>query len=298
MVEQHAVGGHRAPADPAAQLVQLGQPQPLRVLDDHQAGIGHVYPHLDDCGGDQQLQDARLELLHHPLLLDRAHPAMDQAYVQAGQPGLQLGGRVFGGLALQHLGLLDQGADPVGLLALGAGEFHPLDHILTATVRQGDSSDGGAAGRQLVDDGGVEIRIGGHRQGAGNGGGGHDQLMGMHPLPLPFFAQGEALVHPEPVLFVDDHQGQALEHHLLLEDGVGAHHHLDAAVGNGGQRLLPRLALLLARQPAHLDAEGCQPVGEVDGVLFGQQFGRRHQPHLAAVAYGLQRRQGRDQRLA
>ena len=105
-------------------------------------------------------------------------------------------------------------------------------------------------------------------------------------------------MHPEPVLFVDDHQGQALEHHLLLEDGVGAHHHLDAAVGNGGQRLLPRLALLLARQPAHLDAEGCQPVGEVDGVLFGQQFGRRHQPHLAAVAYGLQRRQGRDQRLA
>ena len=278
--------------------MQLGQPQPLRVLDDHQAGIGHVHPHLDDGGGDQQLQYARLELLHHPLLLDRAHPTVDQAYVQAGQPGLQLGGRVFCGLALQHLGLLNQGADPVGLLALLAGEFDPLDHILTAAVRQGDRGDGGTAGGEFIDDGGIEIRIGGHRQGTRNRGGGHDELMGMHPLPLPLLPQGEALVHPESVLFVDDHQGQALEHHLLLEDGVGAHHHLDAAVGNGGQRLLPRLALLLARQPAHLDAEGFQPVGEVDGVLFGQEFGWRHQPHLAAVAYGLQRRQRCDECLA
>ena len=46
----------------------------------------------------------------------------------------------------------------------------------------------------------------------------------------------------------------------------------------------PRLALLLARQPADLDAERLQPPGEVDGVLLGQQLGRRHQPHLTAVA--------------
>ena len=296
MIEQHAVRGHRPPPDPAAQLVQLGQPQSLRVFDDHQAGIGHIHPHLDDGGGDQQLQYARLELLHHPLFLDGAHPAVYQADVQAGQQGLQLGGSVFGGLALQHLRLLDQGADPVGLLALLAGEPHPLDHILAATVRQGDRGNGSAARRQLVDDGGVEVRIGGHRQGAGDGGGGHDELVGMHPFPLPFFSQGEALMHAEPVLFIDDDQGEALEYHLLLEDGVGAHHHLDAAVRDGGQRLFPRLALLLARQPAHLDAERFQPPGEVDGVLFGQQLGRGHQPHLAAVADGLQGGQRRDQR--
>ena len=118
----------------------------------------------------------------------------------------------------------------------------------------------------------------------------------MHPFPLSFFSQGEALMHAEPVLFIDDDQGEALEYHLLLEDGVGAHHHLDAAVRDGGQRLFPRLALLLARQPADLDAERFQPPGEVDGVLFGQQLGRGHQPHLAAVADGLQGGQRRDQR--
>ena len=44
MIEQHAVGGHRAAPDPTAQLVQLRQPQSLRVFDDHQAGVGHVHP--------------------------------------------------------------------------------------------------------------------------------------------------------------------------------------------------------------------------------------------------------------
>ena len=298
MVEQHAVGGHRPPPDPAPQLMQLGQPESLRVFDDHQAGVGHVHPHLDDGGGDQQLQYARLELLHHPLFLDRAHPAVDQAYVQTGQQALQLGGRVLGGLAFEHLGLLDQGADPVGLLALLAGQPDSLDHVTPAAVRQGHSGDGSAARRQLVDDGGVEVGVGGHRQGAGNGGGGHDELMGMDAVPLPFLPQGEALVHPEPVLLVDDHQPESLEHHLLLEDGMGAHHHLDTAVFDRGERFLPRLALLLARQPADLDAQRREPAGEVDGVLLGQQFGRRHQSHLTAVADGLQGGQRRHQGLA
>ena len=103
-------------------------------------------------------------------------------------------------------------------------------------------------------------------------------------------------MHAESVLFVDDDQGEALEHHLFLEDGVGTHHHLDAAIGDGGQRFFSCLALLLARQPADSDAERFQPLGEVDGVLLGQQLGRRHQPHLTAIADGLQGGQRRNQR--
>ncbi len=298
MIEQHAVRGYRPPANPAAQLVQLRQPEPFRILDDHQAGVGHIHPHLDDGGSDQQLQYACLELLHHPLFLDRTHPAVHQPDVQTGQQVLQLGGGILGSLALQHLRLLDQGADPVGLLALGAGELDPLDHVAATAVGQRHCGDGGSARRQFVDDRGVEVGIGGHRQGAGDGGGGHDELMGMYPLPLPFLAQGEALMHPESVLFIDDDQRQTLEHHLLLKDGVGAHHHLDAAIGDGGQRLLPRLAFLFARQPADSDAERFQPLGKVDGVLFRQQLGRRHQAHLTAIADSLQGSECRDQGLA
>ncbi len=190
MIEQHAVRGHSTPANPAAQLVQLRQPEPFRVLDDHQAGVGHIHPHLDDGGGDQQLQYACLELLHHPLFLHRPHPAVYQPDMQTGQQVLQLGSGILGGLTLQHLRLFDQGADPVGLLALGAGDLDPLDHVAATAVGQRYRGDGGSARRQFVDDRGVEVGIGGHRQGAGDGGGGHDELMGMYPFPLPFLAQG------------------------------------------------------------------------------------------------------------
>jgi hypothetical protein len=61
-----ARSGWRAAApDPAAQLVQLRQAQALGVLDDHQAGVGHVDAHLDHRGGHQQLQLAALEGIHH-----------------------------------------------------------------------------------------------------------------------------------------------------------------------------------------------------------------------------------------
>jgi hypothetical protein len=58
-VQQHAHAGHRAAADPAAQLVQLRQAEALGVLDHHQAGVGHVHADLDHRGGHQHLHRAR-----------------------------------------------------------------------------------------------------------------------------------------------------------------------------------------------------------------------------------------------
>ena len=54
----------RAAADPAAQLVQLGQPEQVGALDHHQGGVGHVDPDLDHGGGHQHLQLAGPEALH------------------------------------------------------------------------------------------------------------------------------------------------------------------------------------------------------------------------------------------
>lgn len=53
LVQQHAVAGHRAAANPAPQLMQLGKPQPLGVFDDHQTGVGHIHAHFDNRGGNQ-----------------------------------------------------------------------------------------------------------------------------------------------------------------------------------------------------------------------------------------------------
>jgi hypothetical protein len=71
-----------APADAAAQLVQLRQAQALGVFDDHQAGVGHVHADFDHRGGDQQLQVAGLELGHHRGFFRRLHAPVDQPDLQ------------------------------------------------------------------------------------------------------------------------------------------------------------------------------------------------------------------------
>ena len=45
------------------------------------------------------------------------------------------------------------------------------------------------------------------------------------PAVHALLAQGQALLHAEAVLFVDDRQCKALEFHFILEQRVGADHH-------------------------------------------------------------------------
>ncbi len=297
VVEQHAVARRAAAADPSAQLVQLRQAQAFGVLDDHQAGVGHVDAHLDDGGGHQQLQFAALELLHHRGLLGRLHAAMDQSDGKLTERGRELLEGGLRGLAGEFLGLLDQRADPVGLTALAAGGAHPLDDFQTAAVGDHQGVHRRTARWQLVEDRGIEVGIGAHRQGPRNGRGGHDQLMRAEPAVDALLAQGQALLHAEAVLLVDDHQGQALEDHFVLEQRMGADHHR-AAAGDLLQRRGAGLALELAGQPGDLDAERLQPLAEVEKVLLGEDFRRRHQRHLIAGFQCLQRSKGGDHGLA
>ena len=69
--QQQAVAGQVAPADAAAQLVDLGQAVAFGVLDDHDRGARHVDADLDDGGGDEDLEMAGGERVHDLLLLDR-----------------------------------------------------------------------------------------------------------------------------------------------------------------------------------------------------------------------------------
>ena len=56
-----------------------------------------------------------------------------------------------------------------------------------------------------------------------------------------FARQDLSLAHAEPVLFIGDGQGQPAKLHLLLQQGVGAHHQ---GQGAGGQGIAKGLALL------------------------------------------------------
>ena len=98
---------------------------------------------------------------------------------------------------------------------------------------------GGAA----IDDGDVQVRVGAHGQRAGNGGGGHNKLVGYAVARGAFVPKGQALIDPEAMLFINHHNPQALEGYAFLKERVGAYHHGD---GPGGKIGLQSATLLSA----------------------------------------------------
>ena len=55
VVQEQAKACPRAAADPAAQLVELSEPEALRMFDDHHVGLRDVDADLDHRGGDENL---------------------------------------------------------------------------------------------------------------------------------------------------------------------------------------------------------------------------------------------------
>ena len=103
---------------------------------------------------------------------------------------------------------------------------------------------------------------------------------------LAFFPQRQPLMNPEPVLFINNHQRQTVKLYMLLENSVGADHHLHLPAGNGFLLGNTRFAFLLTGKPTHLNPKGFKPGRKVAGMLFGKQFRRRHQRHLFAIRNG------------
>ena len=115
VAQQDAVTLRRAAAHPAAQLVQLRQSEPLGVLDQHDARVRHVDPHLDHAGRDEDVDRVVAERPHRDVALVRVQPAVHQADAELGkgprQPFRHRGRR----LEVGALRLLDHGIDHVGL---------------------------------------------------------------------------------------------------------------------------------------------------------------------------------------
>src|SRR5437588_2981722 len=81
-LEEQAGRGVLAAADPAAELMELGDAEPLRALDEHDRRVGDVDADLDDAGGDEQVGVTRGEAGHPLLLLPSRHPAVEQLDAQ------------------------------------------------------------------------------------------------------------------------------------------------------------------------------------------------------------------------
>ena len=71
--------------DPAAQLVELRDPEAVGVEDDHHRRVRHVDSDLDHRGGDEHVDLTAPEGGHRLLLLHRAHPSVQEAEPAVGQ---------------------------------------------------------------------------------------------------------------------------------------------------------------------------------------------------------------------
>ena len=227
-----------AAADPAAQLVQLGDAVALGALDHHHRRVGDVDPDLDHGRRDQHVGRAGGEGLHRRRLLRRGHLAVEDADAEVAQLGRREPLRLsLGGLALHLLGLRDQRADDEGLPALAQP---PADELVggrrARPRRRRRVCDRLAAGGQLAQRGRVEVAVGGQRERARDRRRGHVEDVRRHPLRLPCASSARALLDPEAMLLVDHAEAEPGELDRRLDQRVGADDQAQLAAGERVQR--------------------------------------------------------------
>jgi len=76
-----------AAANAPAELVQLGEPKALRVLDDHDGGVGNIHTNFDDRRRDEDLHFITAEFLHDVFFFVAGEAAVKQAELEIGENG-------------------------------------------------------------------------------------------------------------------------------------------------------------------------------------------------------------------
>src|SRR5215469_18845065 len=74
-----------ATTDTATQLMKLRETKAVRVLDDHDGGIGHVYAYFDDRGCYKDVKFLVAETAHDLIFIRRFHCAVQEAEAQVGE---------------------------------------------------------------------------------------------------------------------------------------------------------------------------------------------------------------------
>ena len=260
--------------------MELREPEPVGLLDDHHGRVRNVDPHLDHRRRDEDVQLAGLEPLHQVTPLGRTQAPMEAADAQTAE----LGPAQPVGLLLRRprdarLRLLDQRADHVRLAPLlekppepPVGLPGPLlgdparDHRLPARRGLGDLRHG-------------EISVDGEGERARDRRRGHVQDVrgAAHSESAP-------LLHPEAVLLVDHRDGEVAQLDALLDQRMRPDD--DAGVRD--------LALGRPREQRHGNAELGAERLDREEVLLGERLRRRHERAPEARLHGTKERVQRD----
>ena len=189
--------------------MQLGESEPLRVLDNEDTRIRHVHADLDDRGRDKQLDAIGVEPLHHRFLLGGLHAPVEQP---TGNPAKNTVGQFL--IDLLHRGQtallarLDERADDVSLPSRLDFLAHKGIDLLACPFIAQKCPNGLPSRRQVLNARNIEITVDRERHCARNRGRRHNEHIGRHRA---LFFQCRPLCHTEAVLLVRHHKPQRIE---------------------------------------------------------------------------------------
>ena len=298
-----------AAPDAAAELVELGEPEPLRALDDHHRRRRHVDADLDHGRADEHVQVAVAEAGHLGVAVGRLHPAVDEAHPERREQLARAGPRSASAAAAQPVstsssaarrrrssrrrrrrclpprpgrGRPDPGHDDERAPARCASS-RTLSHVPSRSsgrripVRIGTRPAGARPQRRDV-----EVRVEDLAQRPRDRRRGHQQDVGHAAGRLRL--ERAALLHAEPVLLVDDGEREVREAHGLLEQRVRPHDDPRLAGRDRLERVLRRDARRATRSAGSPGPRGPRrsrrPFGRAGGR--GGRSGRAARPACRA----------------
>ena len=285
LIHQKRIGRARGTSHAAAELIQLGQSEPVRVVDDDRVDIRYVETRLDDRGGNQHV-DLPVDKINHDLLeLFLLHLSVRKRHAGLGHE------------------LPDSVRDAVDVI-------HAVVHIVDLTSPR-ELADNGlpyhllvifhdvgldrlALSRRLLEKTHVADSHETHVERARDRRRRQCQHVDILPHLLDLFLVG----HAEALLLIHNQQSQLVEMNILREQPVCSDDNVHAAI-----RQSPEHPLLLrgrdkTAQLADVHRIPVHPLREGVEVLL-RKDGRRHQHRgLIAVLCRLEGRTDRDLRLS
>ncbi len=151
-----------------------------------------------------------------------------------------------------------------------------------------------ASGRHLPERRDVEVAEEGERHGPRNGRRRHHEVV----RTLSGAPQLRPLADAEFVLFVDDHEAQIGELHVVLHHSMGPQDDVDLSLGQPVEDLLAIGRLQSAREQRPPHTAGLQDGPQRPGMLLGEDLRRRHERRLVAVRDAQQHRVDRGDGLS
>ena len=280
------MGFLRAAADASAKLVKLGEAEALGVLDDHDGGVGDVDADFDDGGGDENLRFVFAEALHGFVFFVAGEAAVQETDLELWK-NVAREALVFlhGGFQLE-LRFLDDGIDDVTLVSgsdFTAEGFPDAGEMLLGGQARGDRS---AAGRELVENGNVEVAVKSERERTRDGRRREDEDMRGVAVGGGFVHEALALEDAEAVLLVNGDEAEAGEFDIVFDEGVRA----DDELGFAGPDAIEDGGFLRGFQAADEEFDVIAGFGEDAArgkeMLDGENFRGGHEGSLRAVFDG------------